>query len=170
MRNIIFYIAILGLSLSILVHLLSIQGYVLSENFPIVWGLHLLVFVVWFPTIITLIQNPEIKALRNQRSKNPFKMWIIIFKDTPKVVTILVLAIFIYTIFGFIFFMGNSEGGGSGIIDGQYVLSNHSEILREFTKAEYHSFLANELRGFSSIWLAFFSMAMAMMWPKENVL
>ena len=77
---------------------------------------------------------------------------------------------FLYSIVGFFIFAGNSEGGGPGIIDGQYVLSNHGEILRVLTKAEYEGFLANELRGFSSIWLAFFSMAMAMMWPKENVL
>ena len=138
-------------------------GIYIGDDVPFVWGLHVLVFVVWFPTIFMLLQNPEIKELRKKRSKNPFAIWAIAFKETPKPIILLVIIGFVYPIVSFFIFMQTSEGGEPNIIDGQYVLTNHGDIIREITEKEYHSFQVNKLRGFSGIWIAFYSMAMGLL-------
>lgn len=60
-----------------------------------------------------------------------------------------------------------SEGGGPHIVDGKYVLQNHGNIIREITMEEYDAFQANELRGFSGHWMAFYAFAAGILYPKK---
>jgi hypothetical protein len=71
------------------------------------------------------------------------------------------IAIFAYAILNFLIFMKLTEGGNPSIQDGKYVLLNHGTLIREITQAEYHSFCANEVRGFSGHWLVFYFMPFA---------
>jgi hypothetical protein len=52
-----------------------------------------------------------------------------------------------------------------GIQNGQYILHNHGQFVRNLTEKEYHHYQANTLRGFSGHWIAFYGMAMAVLYP-----
>lgn len=65
-------------------------------------------------------------------------------------------------------FMAASEGGGPEFTDGKYILESHGTFIRELTKDEFVSMKANIVRGFSGHWMAFYSLAMGILWQKEE--
>lgn len=57
------------------------------------------------------------------------------------------------------------RGGSIGIRDGQYILHSHGKLIRTITEQEYHLAQANEARGFSGHWIAFYGIAMVIWYP-----
>ena len=167
-KKLIFNLAITGFALSLLVNISTIVGLNIIDNFPYVWGLHVYIFVVFVPTIFIINKNPEIKELQKTGAKNPLKMWALIFKDTPKLVIFSFFLVFIYGFVNFILFLQISEGGGPDIINGQFVLSNRGDVIKEISKQEYIMFKNNQLRGFSGIWMTFLGLPASVFWPKAK--
>jgi len=168
MKNTFSYIAAAGLILSIVVHLLSLFGIDVSGPVPFVWMLHLGIFVVWFPAILELRKNQEIKEIKAKSGINPIKFYSTIFKGIPKPLMYFMIFILVYATLNFFFFMKFSGGGGPGIQNGKYVIENHGTILKEITESQYFSMKANEIRGFSGVWMVFYSFALGILWPKTQ--
>lgn len=167
MKKFLFYFAVAGWTSGLLVHLLSLADIDVAGKVPFVWILHIGVFVVWLPTILALRNNEELKAyqqpgMRNQR--NPLKFFRILFRQTPTWLAILAMGGFVYAVVNFMMFMG-SQPGVPDLKDGQYVLHNHGQLVRTLTEQEYHHYKANEVRGFSGHWLAFYGLAAAILFP-----
>lgn len=165
------YSAVAGLILAILVHGISLFGFDIQEFFPFVWGLHILVFVSFVPTLILMMEWPgpegEPGKFRGRR-KLSLKMIKEHTGNVPSWFKYLVPLLFLYALLNFVFFTGASEGGGPGMVDGVHVIQNHGEIIRTITEEEYHLKKANELRGFSGHWMAFFSFSLLICWPFER--
>lgn len=167
MKKFLFYFAITGWTLGLLVHVLSLTGFDVTEKFPFVWVLHLGIFVVWLPTILDLRKNEEFKAYQQSRmlnKMNPFGFIKIVFKQTPTWFTALAIGGFFYATINFMLVM-TSHPGVPDIKNGQYILHNHGHLIKTLTAYEYHHFKASEIRGFSGHWLAFYGIAAAVLFP-----
>ena len=173
LNNILCVAAATGLILGLIVHVISVLGIYIEDKVPYIWILHIGVFIVFFPAILELRKNPVLKSPDFKTNKNPFKVYNLIFKNAPKPVMIISLFFVVYAMLNIFLYMKISEGGVPSIIDGEYVLYSHGEIIKELTEPEYFKYKANVLRGFSGHWMSFYGFAMGILWPpkkKENIL
>ena len=167
MKKILFYFAVTGWTLGLIVHLLSLADLDVTDKVPFVWILHIGIFVVWLPTVLELKKNKELKAYQQSgmlNRMNPLGFFKIIFQQTPTWLTIIAIGGFFYAGINFIMFM-NSQHGVPEIKDGQYILSNHGQLIKTLTEQEYHHYKANEVRGFSGHWILFYGVAAAILFP-----
>lgn len=167
MKKFLFYFAVMGWTLGLIVHLLSLADFDITDKVPFIWVLHIGVFVVWFPTVLDLKKNEELKAYQQSRmlnKMNPFEFFKIILRQTPTWLTIIAVGGFFYAFINFMLFM-TSQIGVPDIKDGQYILHNHGQLIKTLTEQEYHQYKANEVRGFSGHWLAFYGVAAAVLFP-----
>jgi hypothetical protein len=136
MKRILFFIALMGWVLSLLVNLSSYHTDI-SNEYPFVMFLHVGVFIVIIPTIVLLSTDDETKKLQlgswPGRIKNPLKFWEIAFKNSPVYLSVLAGMCFIYTIASFIINFGHSN--------------------------------VPTIRLFSGHWMAFYSIALAILYP-----
>jgi hypothetical protein len=139
MKKFLFYFAITGWTLGLIVHLLSIAEFDISDKVPFVWVLHIGIFVVWIPMVLSLRKNEELNTYQqsgNLNRVNPFGFFKIIFKQTPTWLIVIAIGGFFYAMLNFLLFMNSAQ--------------------------------ANELRGFSGHWIAFYGIAAAALYPFNN--
>lgn len=145
MRRILAGIAFVGLVLSLAVHAGALLGFDASTKFPFVWGLHVGMFVVFIPLVLLcrkeLGPNPSFSDLRSN-----FPDWVVF----------LGMALMIYAVANFAFFIVATQGGNPSFEEGKYFLKDHGRTIREISASEYAFFKTNELRGFSGHWLVFY--------------
>ncbi len=167
MKSFLFYFAVTGWILGLIVHLLSITDFDITDKVPFVWALHIGVFIVGVPTVIDLKKNEELVEYQQSgmlNRINPFEFSKIMFRYTPTWLTIIAIGGFFYTIINFMLFM-NSYPGAPDVKNGQYILHNHGRLIKTLTEQEYHHYKANEVRVFSGHWLAFYGLAAAVLFP-----
>jgi hypothetical protein len=121
------------------------MGVDLASSIPSVWLLHLGVFVVFFPFVL---------LIRNEPAGN--RSLFGLAKGLPSWVAVLGGAVFVYAIANFALFIAHTGGGSPVYEHGQYLLMEHGKLIREITSTEFAAFKANELRGFSGHWLVFY--------------
>lgn len=145
MREGVKFVALIGLILSLLVHLLALIGANIVATFPLVWFLHLGIFLVIIPLIFF-----EQKSLKTQSKFALSKSML------PRSIEVSrkVLSVYLIVSFGVCIFL--SDGGIPDIRDGKYILHNHGKLIRELTQNEYKTFLMNEMRFFSTFWIFFY--------------
>jgi hypothetical protein len=166
MKKYLFYLALTGWILGLLVHILSLADIDVTETVPFVWLLHIGIFVVWLPVILDLKKNEELQEYQQSgmlNRINPVGFYKIIFRETPTWMAIFVVAGFFYALFNFMLFFA-SQGGTPSIKDGQYILQNHGQLIKTLTEQEYHHYKANEVRGFSGHWILFYGFATAVLY------
>lgn len=170
MNKYIFYVAVTGWILCLIVHFTSLFGIDITDQFPYVWVLHLGIFVVGIPTVLYLKNNEELKTFKESgllNQMNPFSFYKIVFKQTPTWLAVLAVGGIFYAFVNFILFMG-TQIGTPEIKEGHYILQNHGELIKTISEQEYHQYRANEIRGFSGHWIAFYGIAMAIFYPFAN--
>ncbi|TCJ14252.1 hypothetical protein EPD60_09625 [Flaviaesturariibacter flavus] len=158
----VFFFAAICWLLAILVHIGSIAGFDVGDKVPFIWLLHLGIFIVWIPTILSIRNNEEVAAYQKQEVKRPLGIFKIIFKRTPIWLTIISVLGFYYAVANF-FLFAISQQGSVGFINGQRALHNHGRIIKILSEQEYHHYQANEIRGFSGHWIAFYGIATAVL-------
>lgn len=168
MRKILCCLATLGLTLGLIVHIISLIGIYIEDKVPYIWVLHVGVFIVLFPAILELRKNQELLKANAKTKRNPLKFFKMMFKDAPAPFMYLFILFFIYSFINFFLFMDVGMNGVPSIIDGKYVINNHGSIIKELTEAEYFKMKANELRGFSGHWMLFYGVAMGVLWPPKK--
>jgi len=152
MKKFLFYFAVTGWTLGLIVHLLSIADYNVSDKVPFVWLLHFGIFVVWLPGVFILIKNEGLN----------------VFRQTPRCLTMIALAGFFYAILNFVLVMTISHFGVPDIKNGQFILHDHGKLIKTLTEQEYHHYKVNDVRGFSGHWLAFYGLAAAILFPFDK--
>ena len=138
-------LALLGLMLSLVVHIAALLGIDVSAKFPLVWSLHIGIFVVFIPFVLLSRKDLGSKPTMT-RLRELFPGWVIT----------LGAVIFVYALVNFLLFMLATQGGSPSIREGKFILQDHGRLIREITAGEYASFKANEVRGFSGHWLVFY--------------
>ena len=119
-------LAWLGFGTSVFVHFSTYLTSTYHAYFAGSFLLHIGIFFVFIPMVMSI-----------PREQNNLTY---IAKQLPRWAGILLLACGIYTFINWFSFINLSEGGGPSIIDGQYVLQNHGQIIREITETEYEQF------------------------------
>lgn len=167
MKKLLFYFAATGWTLGLMVHLFSIADIDITEKVPLVWVLHIGIFVVWLPAILELKKNKELQEYQQSgmmTKMNFFPFFKIIFKQTPTWLSILAIAGAFYAAINFLLFL-SGEQGTPRIQEGQYFRYDHAQLIKTLTEQEYHHLRANEMRAFSGHWLAFYGIASAVLFP-----
>jgi hypothetical protein len=159
-----FYTAICFFVLSAIVHGFSLAGINAADKVPAVWALHFGVFLVWFPAILSLRNNPAYQAYRKSGNLKPNQVLQITFGKVPKPVLFIIAAVFIYAIVSLCFMAFHWTGNASSK-DGHYFLEEHGKQIGALTKEEYNWYTANKFRTFSAQWMAFNSIAAAILYP-----
>lgn len=127
----------IGLSLSLWVHIAALRGErVVPEAF--FFGLHLGIFVVWFPTFFVARE-----LTRDLQRKQDY--WKVALKDAPDWMRYMVYGFLGYAVLNFVLFIMSSPpshtAGGP---------------------------TASEWRGFSGHWMAFYAAALAILYSAAN--
>lgn len=121
-----------------------------------VWGLHVLVFVVWIPVVV-LCAKSVTKA--NRRT-----FWRVVTRSAPRWMKVLSMGLAAYAIFNFLYTgFVKSEGGVPAVIDGERVIHNHGDIIRKITAEEYELHQAYGVRTFSGHWMIFYAAGMTVL-------
>jgi hypothetical protein len=145
MNRILGFAALLGFTLSLVVHVAALLGIDVAAKLPLVWALHLGVFVVFLPFAFlsrkVLGTKPSFAQI-----KEHFPGWVVA----------LGVVIMAYVAVNFLRFVVATQGGSPSIQDGKFVLQSHGKLIGEITASEYTAFKANEVRGFSGHWLVFY--------------
>jgi hypothetical protein len=144
-------IALIGLLLSLAVHLSALLHWGPPAQMGSYVFLHLGIFVVFVPMVFLMRWEAGSGRMGLAQWRAMFPGWVFV----------LLVAVMVYTAVNFVLFMLGTEGGSAALRDGHYVLSDHGRVVREITQAEYLGFEANLVRGFSGHWLAFYFAAAA---------
>ena len=161
MINTLFTIAVFGLFFSALVHISTFFRINPQSVFPAVWGLHVLVFVVWFPVVFI-----SRKKITIENRKDFIK---VITKQAPYWMKALSIAVFTYAFFNFFYTVfALNEGGVPSILAGEKVLKSHGKIIRKLTDQEYELHQSYGVRAFSGHWLVFYSAAMTVIYSMRR--
>jgi hypothetical protein len=167
MKKFLFYFAIAGWMLGLTIHLISIANIDVEEYMPYVWILHIGIFVVWFPTILSLRNNEDFIEYQQSgwlNRMNPFAFFKVIFERTPTWLSILSIGCFVYGLLNFIWLM-RLHIETAVIYDNQYYLKRHDQLIREISELEYHIIRALKVRLFSGHWIAFYGFAAGVIFP-----
>lgn len=167
MKIALFWIAVTGWTLALLVHILSIFDVDVQGKAPYVWLLHIGIFVVYVPAILSLRKNTRFKTFESSGTPNrigPFGLFKALFERAPSWMVVIVVAGLFYAFVNFLVSMG-SLPGTPAVKDGQYYLHNHGHWMRNITEREYRHYKAATVRGFSGHWIAFYGLAAAMLYP-----
>jgi hypothetical protein len=145
MNRLVGLLALLGFLLSLAAHVAALAGVDVGKRVPWVWGLHVGVFVVFFPFVMSS------RKLLGPRTS----LWSVrtLF---PTWVRVIGAAVFVYALINFALFITATEGGSPRVRDGHFVLLDHGRVIRELSAAEYEAMEARDVRGFSGHWLVFY--------------
>lgn len=149
MNHLVAATALTGFVLSLIVHVAAILGIDVSTRIPSIWLLHVGVFVVWIPLVLSI-----------RKVFGPRLTFVQVCAALPGWVVALGTVVFVYVAVNFLYTFA-TDGGSPAIVDGAFVLEAHGRVVRELTAAEYTELRAKSVRGFSGHWLAFYYMAFA---------
>lgn len=157
--------AALGLCLSISVHFATFTGFDVMASSPLVWLLHVGIFVVWIPVV--LLANRAYIDSGLWRSKRGNMEAAI--RSAPIWMRRLTWAFGMYAAVNFVvFFLTMSLVFGRGeprLQNGNYVIrGKRGAVIRPSSEQEYHHFNAVLLRGFSGHWMVFYMAAITVLY------
>lgn len=168
-NRLLFIVATISLILAIVVHVSSLSGVYVEGKVPYVFALHFVSMIVFFFAFIDLRKTPEIWDNDLRKNLKISTMYKLMFKDTPKLMLVLMIGLFIYTqVNFFLYFNYGGEGGTADIINGNYVLHEHGDIIKQLTEKEYIGYQINSLKSYSSGWMLFLGFAVSILWPKKQ--
>jgi hypothetical protein len=159
----IFFVALTGWTLSLLVHCLSLADIDVAETVPFVWLLHIGCLVVWIVVTNHMRKNEELRWFQKGdflERFNPSAYWRVVFKATPTWMTNILIGSFFYAALNF---MSSMTLGAPSSENGNYTLQSHGRVVKTLTEQEYHHYMANQVRAFSGHWICFYWFAIAVL-------
>ncbi len=133
--------ALVGLILSLAVHIATSLGIDVYSQFPPVWVLHI-ASVALFGAFVLSGRH----RLKLDKATTRVPSWAVL----------VVLATIAYVLVNTVVCAGVSGEGNANMLDGQYVLTSHGRVLAHISERDYHLHRATELRLFSGLWLVSF--------------
>lgn len=157
--------AIIGVCLSTVVHFATFAGFDPLATSPLVWLLHIGIFVVWIPVVL-LADRAYIESGLWRFKRGNMEAAI---RSAPKWMRRLTWLFGYYAVVNFvIFFLTMMLVFGRGeprLQNGQYVItSKRGAVIRQSSEREYHHFNAVLLRGFSGHWMLFYMAAITVLY------
>ncbi len=154
-----FLIAAIGWLLSLVVNFTAWIGhYDLVGAIPALGLLHIVIFIVWIPSIFTI-------GKLHQTTGRLHEFWLkVLAANRPPWLMLIAGLGFGFAIFTW-FNLLNSAEGIPEFKNGEYVLMEHANIIRTITLEEYNQARADSTRGFSGHWIFFYGAAAAILYP-----
>jgi hypothetical protein len=147
-------LAAVGLALSAAVHFSTFAGVDVLDVLPLVWLLHVGIFVVWAPAI----------GAANRGKKGDGQSLAAQFPHAPRWMFWMTGLLFAYALVNFaVFIFLMREGRPTRREDGTYAVTDHGRVLREIGAEEFHRRQGYVARGFSGHWMMFYSAALMML-------
>lgn len=115
--------------------------YAPSEKIPLGWSV--LAFGGIFVNIVSIYFAEFPNAVRGRVT------WRQLHRDTPKWGSNCEIALGVLAVAHFLWLLKLTGGGATAIIDGQFVLDSHGQILRVLTESEYFAIRGLWLRCFA---------------------
>ena len=140
-------LALLGFALSATAHAFALLGTPLHETIPIVWGLHVGIFVAFIPAVL------EVRKTSGKRDA------LAVLRGVPFGAIVLLAVLFVYAFLNFSSSFAGMPEGSPQLRDGQYVLMNKGHFIRTITAEEYVEGQAAILRAFSGGWMMFYALS-----------
>lgn len=159
MKQKLYYLSLVGWTLSTSVILLSLFKINLVEKFPLLFILLVGVFVVFIPCIFYAKNNERITEYDYENIKlfNSNSMPLIpFFENSPNWILAIIGLSFISVI---IFFSQSfsTETGTAEIINSKYFLTSHGRVLKEINANEYDKIKLLSIRGIFGMAMLFYS-------------
>lgn len=167
MKKFLYYFAIAGWSLALAFILLTFAKIDVAEKLRFIWIMHIGVLVVWVFIFIMLINNKEKSEIPQAERRSNFNIFPFIRKltgDAPVWLRTMAISSIVFMCINFLLFF-LTRNGSPAIMKGEFVLHSHGNVIRILTEREYLHYRANELRGFSGLWLGFYGLAAAILFP-----
>jgi hypothetical protein len=157
-------LSLLALCVAITVHTYGVLGVDLSQQFPLVWGLHLVSILSVIPIAFEITRRAK---ANNISTNNPsFLVDLHNLKKLPQIFPLWVLylgvLIMAYVFINFALFVLEFLNGGvvsTKTIDGIHFLAPKGGVLKEISQAQFDSIGAWKMRGFSGHWIYFLYIA-----------
>jgi len=152
-----YYFALTALTLSLIVGILSLVNIDVSDYIPFIWVLHIGIFVVLFPVLFYLYNNPLYEETDNFESSGRISINLMPYiSNAPRKLLLITICLIIvgFCISGASM---NSMHGSPNYVNGSYVLEDHGEFIKKITEIEFHKAKANELGIFTGLWITFYS-------------
>ena len=148
---VLFLLAILGFTASLVVHLSTYLG-APPLGMGQVWPLHIGIFLVFIPVVLAQPRNAKTAEAEGPRGAAAQ------FAYAPRWMRAVLGCCFVYAIVNFLIFICIAPGRGETISfhEGRYAVLHHGEVVRESTEEEYHRQEATIARGFSGHWMLFY--------------
>jgi hypothetical protein len=166
LKKVLFYLAATGWVLGLVVHVFSLCGFDVADKIPFVWALHIGIFIVCVPLAINSERNRilNISPQSATSKRRGFDGLFETLQKAPGWLGIIVLIGCFYAMINCIWFV-SLPSGMPQIKNGQYVFSDKGQFIKTLTVQEYHQYRAKELRGISGLWLVFYGLAAAALFP-----
>jgi hypothetical protein len=148
-------LAILGLVASAVAHSSTFFGVDPQAAFPPVFLLHIGIFLVWIPAVVSQVSRTSVTDARPRR-------FDVAFPHAPHWMKLLTGLLFAYGIVNFLLFLFLITGSEAPRRepDGTFTANKGQRVI---TKAAYHRLRALEVRGFSGHWMLFYAAGMTIL-------
>jgi hypothetical protein len=163
--KLLFYTAAIGFLLSLVAHFCTYLGINPQKQFPLVWILHLGIFVVFIPAVFHMKKHcNDNKKYSINNIDNFFKG----MQFAPVWMKVLCVVFSIYAFFNFLIFVSLTSKGSPDMVNGKYALSDHGKIVQYINREEYDKYQSYEVRGFSGHWMIFYLFSATILCSKVN--
>ena len=131
--------ALVGLIVSLAVHVATSIGIDVYSQFPPVWVLHFAAIAIFGAFVLSGGHRLELGEATTR---------------LPAWAVLVVAATIAYVLVNSVVCAGLLGEGNANVLGGHYVLTSHGRVLAQISERDYHLHRATELRLFSGLWLA----------------
>ncbi|MBK7129963.1 MAG: hypothetical protein IPM74_17805 [Crocinitomicaceae bacterium] len=163
MKRFSFWLACVGWVVLFISHVLSLLKFDVTAHFSYIWIFVLLLFVVWWPTVMELKSRRKFQQHKGS-STSLGNYYHNLFDQTPRWLRVVAIGGFFYAFINF-FLAGYMLQGSPEIKDGLFVLTDHGKIIRNISVQEFHYFKSYANRMQTGHFLVFYGMAVAILYP-----
>lgn len=157
-RRILAALAGCGLFASVIAYIGSYIGTTMDSVFRWAILLHIGIFVLLLPMYMLEYSTVKARSFFWKGFSRGMPSWVI-----P---TIKLLGVFFAI--HFLLFLIQSHAASPQVVNGQYVLDNHGQIVKVLTQREYFRLKGAELRLFATAWMFFYFVPAAYWWFPRN--
>lgn len=168
MKKFLFYLAVSGLIISLLIHLISLSGTYIGGIVPINTICFIGILIVLLAATLKLRKNQELTNFSITKSGSIVKFLNFTYKDTPKFILILTTTLILYAVLNYFLSNDAYKGYFPDIIDGNFVAIKYGSFMKEISESEYFRMKANKYRSSSGEWMAIYAFALSTLWPQNK--
>ena len=161
-----FILSVIGLSIGLIDHFSVILGYHLFKNTPLIFIFEILMFFLWIPAVIVIINNHYEYNKFNLTSLSAFNFFKAVFYNLPISVLVLSILSILYGLIYFSFSLSDIQGV-PGIINGEYVLHHYETIYKKISEEEYYKLVDLMILRTSAFVVFFYGFYIGVFYPKK---